>query len=179
MSLDTLLEGVDTAAEHVLAFCDGGYTTNLPLEDLTGGRAWLAFGYDGEPLDPEHGGPVRLLVPHLYFWKSAKWVRGIELRERGRARLLGVLRLPQLRRSLAGTALRRRLNWQLATVVDSLAETPDGQHRARVPDWPGHRAGQHVDVRLTAEDGYQAQRSYSIASAPEDAALDADGRAAR
>jgi DMSO/TMAO reductase YedYZ molybdopterin-dependent catalytic subunit len=80
VSIDTLLEGVDTAAEHVLAVCDGGYTTNLPLEDVTGGRAWLAFGYDGEPLDPEHGGPVRLLVPHLYFWKSAKWVRGIELR---------------------------------------------------------------------------------------------------
>ena len=80
VSIDALLDGVDTAAEHVLAYCDGGYTTNLPLEDVTGGRAWLAFGYDGEPLDPEHGGPVRLLVPHLYFWKSAKWVRGIELR---------------------------------------------------------------------------------------------------
>ena len=52
----------------------------LPREDVTGGRAWLAYGYDGDPLDPEHGGPVRLLVPHLYFWKSAKWVRGIELR---------------------------------------------------------------------------------------------------
>ncbi len=80
VSIDVLLDGVDTAAEHVLAYCDGGYTTNLPLEDVTGGRAWLAFGYDAEPLDPEHGGPVRLLVPHLYFWKSAKWVRGIELR---------------------------------------------------------------------------------------------------
>jgi DMSO/TMAO reductase YedYZ molybdopterin-dependent catalytic subunit len=80
VSVDTLLDGVDTAAEHVVAFCDGGYTTNLPLEDVTGGRAWVAFGYGGEPLDPEHGGPVRLLVPHLYFWKSAKWVRGLELR---------------------------------------------------------------------------------------------------
>jgi DMSO/TMAO reductase YedYZ molybdopterin-dependent catalytic subunit len=80
VSVDTLLAGVDTAAEHVVAFCDGGYTTNLPLEDVTGGRAWLAYGYDNEPLDPEHGGPVRLLVPHLYFWKSAKWVRGLELR---------------------------------------------------------------------------------------------------
>ncbi len=63
-----------------LAFCDGGYTTNLPLEDVTGGKAWVAYGYDGEPLDPEHGGPARLLVPHLYFWKSAKWVRGLALR---------------------------------------------------------------------------------------------------
>jgi DMSO/TMAO reductase YedYZ molybdopterin-dependent catalytic subunit len=81
VSVDTLLDGVETAAEHVLAFCDGGYTTNLPLEDVTGGRAWVAYEYDGEPLDPEHGGPARLLVPHLYFWKSAKWVRGLALRE--------------------------------------------------------------------------------------------------
>jgi DMSO/TMAO reductase YedYZ molybdopterin-dependent catalytic subunit len=81
VSVDTLLEGVETSAEYALAFCDGGYTTNIPLADLTGGKAWVAFGYEGEPLDPEHGGPARLLVPHLYFWKSAKWVRGIELRE--------------------------------------------------------------------------------------------------
>ena len=80
VSVDTLLDGVDTEAEYVVAFCDGGYTTNLPLEDVTGGKAWVAFGYGGEPLDPEHGGPARLLVPHLYFWKSAKWVRGLTLR---------------------------------------------------------------------------------------------------
>jgi DMSO/TMAO reductase YedYZ molybdopterin-dependent catalytic subunit len=80
VSVDTLLEGVDTSAEYATAFSDGGYTTNVPLEDLTGGKAWVVYGYDGEPLDPEHGGPARLLVPHLYFWKSAKWVRGIELR---------------------------------------------------------------------------------------------------
>jgi DMSO/TMAO reductase YedYZ molybdopterin-dependent catalytic subunit len=79
VSLDTLLDGVDTTAEYVVAFCDGGYTTNLPLEDLTDGKAWIAFVFDGEPLDPEHGGPARLLVPHLYFWKSAKWVRGLRL----------------------------------------------------------------------------------------------------
>ena len=79
VSVDTLLEAVDHDASHVLAFCDGGYTTNLPLEDVTDGKAWVAYGYDGEPLDPEHGGPARLLVPHLYFWKSAKWVRGLRL----------------------------------------------------------------------------------------------------
>ena len=72
--------GVETAAEYVVAFCDGGYTTNLPLEDVASGKAWIAYEYDGEPLDPEHGGPARLLVPHLYFWKSAKWVRGLALR---------------------------------------------------------------------------------------------------
>lgn len=79
VSVDTVLDGVDTAAEYVTAFSDGGYTTNLPLEDVLGGRAWIVDTYDGEPLTPEHGGPVRLLVPHLYFWKSAKWVRGLEL----------------------------------------------------------------------------------------------------
>jgi DMSO/TMAO reductase YedYZ molybdopterin-dependent catalytic subunit len=81
VSLDVLLDGLDTSAEYVLAFSDGGYTTNLPLEDLTGGRAWIVSVYDDQPLDPEHGGPARLLVPHLYFWKSAKWVRGLELRD--------------------------------------------------------------------------------------------------
>ncbi|HEX6631401.1 MAG TPA: sulfite oxidase-like oxidoreductase [Gemmatimonadaceae bacterium] len=83
VSVDTLLEaaaadGVSGGA-YVLAFSDGGYTTNLPLADVTGGKAWVAFGYDGAPLHPEHGGPARLLVPHLYFWKSAKWVRGLRL----------------------------------------------------------------------------------------------------
>ena len=81
VSVDTLLAEVEDEAPYVVAFCDGGYTTNLPLEDVTGGKAWVAFAYDGEPLDPEHGGPARLLVPHLYFWKSAKWVRGLELRD--------------------------------------------------------------------------------------------------
>jgi DMSO/TMAO reductase YedYZ molybdopterin-dependent catalytic subunit len=77
--VDVLLEGLDTAAEFATAWCDGGYTTNLPLEDLAGGRAWVAYEYGGEPLEPEHGGPARLLVPHLYFWKSAKWLRGLTL----------------------------------------------------------------------------------------------------
>jgi DMSO/TMAO reductase YedYZ molybdopterin-dependent catalytic subunit len=81
VSLDTLLDGVETSAAYVLAFCDGGYTTNLPLADLTDGKAWIAYEYGGELLEPEHGGPARLLVPHLYFWKSAKWVRGLELRD--------------------------------------------------------------------------------------------------
>ena len=79
VSVDTLLDAVDHEAAYALAFCDGGYTTNVPIEDLTGGKAWVAYAYGGEPLDPEHGGPARLLVPHLYFWKSAKWVRGLQL----------------------------------------------------------------------------------------------------
>jgi DMSO/TMAO reductase YedYZ molybdopterin-dependent catalytic subunit len=79
VSLDTLLDGVETSADYAIAFCDGDYTTNLPLEDLTDGQAWVVWGYEGDDLDPEHGGPTRLLVPHLYFWKSAKWVRGLRL----------------------------------------------------------------------------------------------------
>jgi DMSO/TMAO reductase YedYZ molybdopterin-dependent catalytic subunit len=79
VSVDSLLDGIETSAELALAFCDGGYTTNLPLADLLDGRAWVAFAYDGDDLEPEHGGPARLLVPHLYFWKSAKWVRGLRL----------------------------------------------------------------------------------------------------
>ncbi|MFC4905848.1 sulfite oxidase-like oxidoreductase [Actinomadura gamaensis] len=79
VSVDTLLAGLDTHASHALAYCYGGYTTNLPLADITGGRAWIAHGFDGGPLAPEHGGPARLLVPHLYFWKSAKWIQGIRL----------------------------------------------------------------------------------------------------
>lgn len=85
VSVGTLLDGVETSAEYVMAFSDGGYTTNLPLEDVTGGRAWVVFEYDGQPLGPEHGGPARLLVPHLYFWKSAKWVRELRLLERDEA----------------------------------------------------------------------------------------------
>jgi DMSO/TMAO reductase YedYZ molybdopterin-dependent catalytic subunit len=79
VAVDTLLDGVQTPVEYVTAFCDGGYTTNHRLTDLTGGRAWVVDTYDGQPLAPEHGGPVRLLVPHLYFWKSAKWLRGLAL----------------------------------------------------------------------------------------------------
>ena len=77
--VDTLLADVETTADYVMAHSYGGYTTNLPLQDLTDGQAWIAYRYDGEDLAPEHGGPARLLVPHLYFWKSAKWVNGLEM----------------------------------------------------------------------------------------------------
>jgi DMSO/TMAO reductase YedYZ molybdopterin-dependent catalytic subunit len=80
VSVGTVLDGVSTPAQFAMAIADGGYTTNIPLDDLRGGRAWVVDEYDGKPLEPEHGGPARLLVPHLYFWKSAKWVRGLELR---------------------------------------------------------------------------------------------------
>ena len=81
VSVDALLAaaGVLPAATHVFAVCHTGYTTNLPLADVTGGLAWVAFDADGQPLPVDHGGPARLLVPHLYFWKSAKWVSGLRL----------------------------------------------------------------------------------------------------
>ena len=71
--------GVQAAARYVLVQAEEGFTTNLPLADLDRPANLLALTWNGEPLSPEHGGPVRLLVPHLYFWKSAKWVRGLEL----------------------------------------------------------------------------------------------------
>ena len=81
VSVDTLLDGVELEGGYVTALCDGGYTTNLPVEDITDGKAWVTYRYDGDELEPEHGGPARLLVPHLYFWKSAKWVRRLIFRE--------------------------------------------------------------------------------------------------
>jgi DMSO/TMAO reductase YedYZ molybdopterin-dependent catalytic subunit len=79
VTIDTLLEDVETEAEFVVAHSYDGYTTNLPLVDLLDGQAWIAYRYEGKPLSPEHGGPARLLVPHLYLWKSAKWVHGLRL----------------------------------------------------------------------------------------------------
>ncbi len=83
ISVDTLLEavGVRPEAQFAVVFCHTAYTTNLPLADLTDGKAWVAWEADGEPLDRQHGGPARLLVPHLYFWKSAKFVAGLRLVE--------------------------------------------------------------------------------------------------
>ncbi len=81
VSLDVLLDAAGYDVPYAMAYCDGGYTTNVPVADLTDGKAWVAYNYDGSPLPPEHGGPARLLVPHLYFWKSAKWVRSLRLRE--------------------------------------------------------------------------------------------------
>jgi DMSO/TMAO reductase YedYZ molybdopterin-dependent catalytic subunit len=79
VSVDTLLEAAQPQGEFAMAFSYGGYTTNLALADLTGGKAWVATEHEGGPLPREHGGPARLLVPHLYFWKSAKWVEGLRI----------------------------------------------------------------------------------------------------
>ena len=79
VSVDTLLDGVEPQGAFAMAFSYGGYTTNLALEDLTAGKAWVVTEHEGGPLPREHGGPARLLVPHLYFWKSAKWVEGLRV----------------------------------------------------------------------------------------------------
>jgi DMSO/TMAO reductase YedYZ molybdopterin-dependent catalytic subunit len=81
VSVDTLLDavGVQPSATHVLAFSHTAYTTNLPLAHVTNGQAWVVWEYEGRPLEPAHGGPARLLVPHLYFWKSAKFVAGLRI----------------------------------------------------------------------------------------------------
>jgi DMSO/TMAO reductase YedYZ molybdopterin-dependent catalytic subunit len=79
VSVDVLLEGAEPRGDFAMAYSHGGYTTNLPLTDLTGGKAWVVTEHEGEPLPPQHGGPARLLVPHLYFWKSAKWVAGLRV----------------------------------------------------------------------------------------------------
>ena len=129
VSLDTLLDGVDTEAEYVVAWCDGDYTTNLPLEDVTGGRAWLAHTYDGEPLEPRArrpGAPARA-APVLLEEREVGARPDAD--DRRRAGLLGAGRLPQLRRPVAGAALLERLTparrWRVATVRRrSCDETP-------------------------------------------------------
>jgi DMSO/TMAO reductase YedYZ molybdopterin-dependent catalytic subunit len=84
VSVDTLLQNAELppSAAYVMAFSDGGYTTNIPLAELVNGQAFVAYEFDGAPLPAEHGGPARLVVPHLYFWKSAKWVRGFQFMDR-------------------------------------------------------------------------------------------------
>ncbi len=84
VSIDTLLQSVEVqaAGQYVMAFSDGDYTTNVPLAEMTNGQAFVAYQFDGKPLAAEHGGPARLVVPHLYFWKSAKWIRGLRFMNR-------------------------------------------------------------------------------------------------
>ena len=85
--IDDLLDdaGVEAPTPFVLAHCFDGYSTNVPLADLTQGKAMIALRYDGRPLEADHGGPARLLIPHLYFWKSAKWLNGLQFTPRDEA----------------------------------------------------------------------------------------------
>ncbi len=87
VSIDDLLidAGVEPPTEFVLAHSYGGYSTNLPVADIVAGKAMIALKYDGRPIEPDHGGPARLLVPHLYFWKSAKWANALQFTSRDEA----------------------------------------------------------------------------------------------
>ncbi len=79
VSVDVLFEQAEPLDAYAMVYSYGGYTTNLGIEDVSDGKAWVVTEHEGEPLPREHGGPARLLVPHLYFWKSAKWVKGIRV----------------------------------------------------------------------------------------------------
>jgi hypothetical protein len=74
------MAGVRSGATHVMEHAEFGYTTNVPLADIITDQAIIAYAFEGEEIEPIHGGPVRVVIPHLYFWKSAKWVRRLELR---------------------------------------------------------------------------------------------------
>ena len=150
-------------------FCDGGYTTNLPLEDVTGGKAWVAFALRRRAARARARRPGAAARPAPLLLEEREVGARAAAAATTTSPASGSQRLPQLRRPVAGAAVLGRLTWQArASVVDVVAETPRVKTLVfDVPGWPGHRAGQHVDVRLTAEDGYQAQRSYSIASAPD------------
>lgn len=80
ISFDYLLDFLEVSptAKFLIAHSSDGYTTNIPIEDLKNHQAWIAVSYDNQDIEPKHGGPVRLLIPHLYFWKSAKWLSGLE-----------------------------------------------------------------------------------------------------
>ena len=192
VSIDTLLDIAHPlpSATHVLAFSHTGYTTNLPLADVTGGKAWVAWEADGEPLKRDHGGPARLLVPHLYFWKSAKWVAGLRVLDHDEPGFWertatttaatpgsssGIRETeregdPDLAHHAAEVESRAVTTpWQTARVLSIRDETARTKTFRLALDEPSrHRAGQHYVVRLTAPDGYTASRSYSVASPPDD-----------
>ena len=171
ISLDALLADVETAADYALVYSYGGYTTNLPLEDLTDGKAWIVFNFDGEarPRTRRSCETSRAAPVPLEVGKVGSRYRPSAAR---RAGILGNAWLPRIWRSVARTAIRRGLSqplrWQLARLVAERTETSTAKTLVlEIDDWAGHLPGQHVDVRLTAEDGYSTQRSYSIASAPD------------
>lgn len=78
VSFDEILKNVKPEATHLVAHSYDGYTTNIPIKDLINGQAIVATMYENKPIEDVHGGPVRLVIPHLYFWKSAKWVKKLE-----------------------------------------------------------------------------------------------------
>ncbi len=197
VSVDTLLEHVEIDPGRLRdRLLRGGYTTNLPIPEILNGQAFVAWEYEAGRSAPEHGGPARLVVPHFTSGRAPSGCAACGWSRRP-ARLLGVVRLPQPRRPLEGTALSRRLMKQRRGSAGSRAglraAAADGGLRRRlvagisgrsrrrldprrkgagknvrfaVPDWPAHRPGQHIDLSTDRTRRHQAQRGYSIASAP-------------
>ena len=176
VSVDSLLEVARPLAQasYVLAFSHSGYTTNLPLADVSGGRAWVAWEADGAPLAREHGGPARLLVPHLYFGKAPNGSPGCAC---------STMTSPAFgSRTATTTAATPGSNsatkaiepgdglgaCHVVAIGDETARAKTFRLRLSRP-W-AHLAGQHYVLRLSAPDGYSAQRSYSVASAPDGSA---------
>lgn len=174
VSVDALLDRVRLApgASHALARSYGGYTTNLPLDDLRGGRAWIVWEHEGRPLPRAHGGPVRLLVPHRYLWKSAKWLAGLRILDRDEPGFFernGYHNNGDPWREERYSIPREQREWQAATVVAVRRESATARTLRLVLASPAvHLPGQHYDVRLTAPGGYTAERSYSAATPPLD-----------
>ncbi len=170
--------------DYALVSSYGGYTTNLPVTDLVDFDAMVAVEFDGAPLEAEHGGPVRLLVSHLYLWKSAKGLSEIRLgddEDQGFWEAAGATTTTATHgqnsatpvtetTTIDRTPIRRRLAWREAIVVGSVAESTTARTLVLgIDGWTSHRPGQHLDVRLTAPDGYQLLLSYSLSSGPGEA----------
>ena len=173
VSLDHLLADAETSALYAMVHSYGGYTTNVPLADLRGGKAWIAFEFDGRPLRPEHGGPARLLDPAPLLLEVGQVGPRSAPPGARRARVLGTQRLQPVRRPvdrgpvllMASGPILDRL--RLAGRHGGVRGRRHGHARViglRGARLAGYLPGQHLDLRLTAEDGYQAVRSYSIAS---------------
>ena len=165
VSLDTLLDLVETDADYAMAHSYGGYTTNVPMEDLRDGKAWVAFEFDGEPLDRSTAGRRGSRAAPVLLEERQVGERP-HAHGRRRARILGAERLQHARRPLAesGTGDRRRLARRPRVVEVSGGDADRACAARRGAGLAGQCPGQHVDIRLTAEDGYQAVRSYSMGS---------------
>ena len=181
VSVDTLLEQAEPLDAYAMAYSYGGYTTNLPIEDLTDGKAWVVTEHEGEPLPREHGGPPGC---SCHISTSGRAPSGSPGSSHGprRARVLGdngyhnhgdpwkeERYWTDYGGALTPVEQRAPGRWQVGTVTSIKQETPRVKSfRIQLPMWMPHLPGQHYDVRLTAPDGYRAERSYSVASSPLD-----------
>lgn len=170
LSVDVLLDAAMPSAEatFVLATSVAGYTTNLLLDDIRGGNAWIVWSHEGAPLPLIHGGPIRLLVPHLYFWKSAKWsaLSPCSPTTSSASGSRTAITCAEIRGSSSGTPVTEPAagDWQTAVVRQISRPSPRLVIlRLEVANRVEQIPGQDYVVRLTAEDGYTTARNYSCA----------------